>query len=47
MRPQSPRITIAKRIGGMAQVVRYLLCKHETLSSNANSTTKTKKGKTF
>jgi hypothetical protein len=30
-------------LGGVAQVVEYLLCKHEPLSSNPNPATKIKK----
>jgi hypothetical protein len=32
-------------VGGMAQAVERLLCKHEALSSNTNITKKKKKGK--
>jgi hypothetical protein len=38
----SPKIIRVKWIGGMAQVVEYLLCKHEVLNSNPSPTKKNK-----
>jgi hypothetical protein len=39
---QISKITRAKHTGGVVQVVEYLLCKHEALSSNPDPTTTTK-----
>jgi hypothetical protein len=41
--PYLQNIARAKWIGGMAQVVEYLLCKYEALSSNSSPTKKKKK----
>jgi hypothetical protein len=38
-----PKITRAKRPGGMAQVVKHLPSKHEALSSNPNTAKKKKR----